>query len=295
MSELAVIQPNATPALPEQVNFARMLADASLLPRAYQRQPANVLLAMQMGYALGLSPVDAINSIHVIEGKPSMSADLMAALVRRAGHKLRIREEATQDGPRVTATLIRRDDPDFEFVVVWDRAKARAANLHGKGNWKTYEAQMMRNRAVTEVARQGASDVLHGVIYDPEELGGIPPASHSDQQVTPASPISPMQPEPEPDTPISREQMQELGALMKSERLTKSKMLEFAADVTGRKIGSAEDLTSDEAALVIEALRSTIDAPADVDAATGEVVDAEVIEDGQPAFDDAAWMAGDKQ
>ena len=63
----------------------------------------------------------------------------------------------------------------------------------------------------------------------------------------------------------------------------------------GRKLGSAEDLTGDEAALVIEALRSTIDAPADVDAATGEVMDAEVIEDGQPAFDDAAWMAGGKQ
>lgn len=159
------------PSLPDQMQFAEALSASNLLPRAYQRQPANVLLAMQLGDALGIPPIQAINGIHVIDGKPTASADLIASLVRRAGHKLRVAEEQTPDGPVVTAQLIRRDDPDFMFEVVWDRAKAKAAGLAGKGNWSKHEGQMMRNRAITEIARQGASDALYGVAYTSEELG----------------------------------------------------------------------------------------------------------------------------
>lgn len=165
------IQPYQGGALDGRLRFAETLAQASLLPRAYQHQPGNVLLAMELGDALGIRPIQAITGVHVIDGKPTASADLIASLIRRAGHKLRVSEEQTADGPRVTATLIRADDPGFPFTAVWDRAKAKAAGLHGKGNWARYEGQMMRNRAVTEVGRMGASDALYGVIYTPDELG----------------------------------------------------------------------------------------------------------------------------
>jgi hypothetical protein len=67
--------------------------------------------------------------------------------------------------------LIRHDDPDFEFVAEWNMAKAKAANLTGKGVWKSYPGAMLRSRAITEVARMGAPDALYGVIYTAEELG----------------------------------------------------------------------------------------------------------------------------
>lgn len=155
--------------LETKMQFARALAAASLLPRQYQQNPGNVLIAMELGEALGIPAIQAINSIHVIEGKPSASADLMAALVRKAGHKLRV--TVARNPLHVVATLIRADDPDYPFVAEWDEAKAQTAGLVGKGNWKTYPDQMMRNRAITEVIRMGASDAMYGVIYSPEELG----------------------------------------------------------------------------------------------------------------------------
>ena len=173
------IQPIERPqgTLEAQMQYAEILAASNLLPAAFRKQPANVLLAAQLGEALGIPTIQAINSIHVIEGKPSAGADLIASIVRRAGHKLRIVERPSADGPVVTAKLIRADDPDFEFVAVWDTAKARQAGLLGKENWKKYPGQMMRNRAVMEVCRQGASDAMFGVNYDPEELeGGHAPA-----------------------------------------------------------------------------------------------------------------------
>jgi hypothetical protein len=117
--------------------------------------------------ALGIQPIHAITSIHVISGKPSASADLIAGLVRRAGHKLRVTATDTE----ATAELIRSDDPDFTYTATWTIAKAKAAGLTSNQTWSKFPSAMLRSRAITEVARQGASDALYGVIYTPEELG----------------------------------------------------------------------------------------------------------------------------
>lgn len=153
--------------LSEKIQYAKAMADASLLPRHYQRQPANLLIALEYAEAFGISPINAITSVFVVDGKPSASADLIAALVRRAGHKLRV----TGDDKHAVAELIRADDPDFTYRAEWTLDKAKQANLLGKGTWKSYPGALLRARAITEVARMGASDALFGVIYTPEEIG----------------------------------------------------------------------------------------------------------------------------
>lgn len=152
-----------------RLQYAKALAAASIIPTQYQRKPANVLVAIETGNALGIPAIQALNSIAVINGRATLSADLMAAVVRRAGHRLRVRE----DGPEsVTATLIRADDPDGAFTATWTREKATRAGLWGnRGPWTQYPTQMLRARAITEVCRQGASDALMGLVYTPEELG----------------------------------------------------------------------------------------------------------------------------
>lgn len=156
--------------LPEKMKYAEALASANLLPRAYQKQPGNVLLAMELGDAMGIPAIQAINDVHVIEGKPSASANLIGAMVRKAGHKLRVNGDDTY----ATAQVIRADDPDFTFEVTWtlDRAKT-AGLLTGKGNWSKYPAAMLKARAITEVARSACPDALYGVTYTPEELGAV--------------------------------------------------------------------------------------------------------------------------
>lgn len=151
----------------DRLQHAQAVAQSSLIPDGYRNQPANVLWAMDLADALGIPFPQVIQTMAVMRGRMAMSADLMAAVVRRAGHKLRIREQ----GMSVTATLIRRDDPDYEFTAAWDEGKARQAGLWGqRGPWTQYPAQMLRSRAITEVCRQGASDALAGSVYAPEEL-----------------------------------------------------------------------------------------------------------------------------
>nr|DAL01158.1 MAG TPA: RecT protein [Caudoviricetes sp.] len=151
----------------DRIEHAKIVAQSSLIPAEYRGKPADIVWAMDIGDALGVPYTQVMQSMVVARGKMTMSADLMGAVVRRAGHKLRFRE----DGDSVTATLIRADDPDYEFVATWDKAKAQAAGLWGsRGPWQQYPMQMLRARATTEVCRQGASDALAGTVYTPEEL-----------------------------------------------------------------------------------------------------------------------------
>ena len=151
----------------DRLQHAQAVAQSTLIPDGYRNQPANVLWAMDLADALGVPFPQVMQTMVVMRGRMTMSADIMAAVVRRAGHKLRVREQDMT----VTASLIRNDDPDYEFSATWDEAKARQAGLWGqRGPWTQYPAQMLRSRAITEVCRQGASDALAGTIYSPDEL-----------------------------------------------------------------------------------------------------------------------------
>lgn len=168
-----------------QMEYAKALAASSLLPRQYQGQPANLLWAISYGQTLGVDPMTAVQSIHVINGKPTASADLIAGLVRRAGHKLRI----SGDDRKAVAQIVRADDPEFTFESVWTIERAQAAKLTGKDTWKAFPAAMLKARAITEVARAACSEILQGTIYTPEELGAV-----VDQDGNPVeAPVQPLQ------------------------------------------------------------------------------------------------------
>lgn len=156
--------------LNEMMNWSRAMSQGNLMPRQYQGNPANLMFAAEYADALGISRIHVLTSIAVINGRPSPSADLMSAMVRQQGHKLRV----TGDDTYSEAVLIRSDDPDFEYKARWDEAKARKAGLWGnKGPWTLYPGAMLRARAISEVVRMGASDVMAGGIYTPEEVGAV--------------------------------------------------------------------------------------------------------------------------
>lgn len=162
----ALVVANATE-IDAMLRFAKALADGNLLPKSYQRNPANILWAMEYARTLNITPIAAMAGVHVIDGKPTASSALISALVRRAGHKLRI----TGNGTTATATIVRADDPDFTFTSTWDIDRAKTAGLTGKQVWKNYPAAMLKARAITEVARDACQEALVGLLYTPEELG----------------------------------------------------------------------------------------------------------------------------
>lgn len=274
MNEIIVHEPAP---LGQQIEFAKALAPSGLLPKEYQQNPANLLFALQYAEALDVKPIHAITSIHVINGKPSASAELIASVVRRAGHKLRV----TADDREATATLIRADDQSFEYTATWDLKRAQTAGLTSNPTWKKFPAAMLRSRAITEVCRMGASDALYGVTHTPDELGGefadAPEATPS-KPSGPTTKVSRKKKEPEtvdaeivPENTDAdthgqdelRAKLAETGeapsagaftrmfAILGENGLTgREEALGYVSDIVGRQIETRTELTAQEVAKV---------------------------------------------
>ena len=109
----------------EAWRFAQALSTAGMLPKEYRDKPGNVLLAMEYGRALALPVATILTSVHVIDGRPSMSAELMQALIRRAGHRIRI----TGDGRSASCAIVRKDEPGPRRSLVLHRVRSCRANV----------------------------------------------------------------------------------------------------------------------------------------------------------------------
>jgi hypothetical protein len=256
--------------LMEQMEYAKAVAAGTLLPEAYRNKPANVLIAVGLGSAMGLSPAESLYRIDVIQGKPTASAELIATNVRKAGHKLRVKG----DDQSCTATVIRADDPDFPFVVTRDAAWAQRMGLASKDNYKKQIGTMLQWRAITAVARLACPEALYGVAYTPDEIRDYSEDGERPQRVTAAEimGVSKAQPEPDfepsgmdefakPEQPaetgeaLSTQQSKLLHKLLNDNDLgDRDAGLAYIGGVIGREITTSKDLTKAEASICIERL-----------------------------------------
>ena len=187
------------PLTPAEVSWktAQRIANTPFVPTAFRGKPESVFAAVLYGEELGLGPMQSLNSIHVIEGKPSMAPELMRALVFKAGHRIDVKvcmnDEVILYGCRA--------DSGSEATVKWTMKDAQNAGLAGRGAWKTYPRAMLLARATSELCRMLFADVVAGLSYTPEEAASI---AGSDWEEVPAEPpvfiekptTSPNQPEP---------------------------------------------------------------------------------------------------
>lgn len=176
---LAVRPQQATPSIapaswePENldagIHFAQLICKGQLMPRALQGNPANVLLVLMTGRELGLSPMQAIRSIHVIDGKGVASADILVALCKRRRDVCQFFRMVESTDTRAVYETHRVGEPQ-PTKMTFTMEEAKAAGVAGKDNWKKWPAAMLRARCSAALARAVYPDLCAG-IYDPDELG----------------------------------------------------------------------------------------------------------------------------
>lgn len=198
----------ARPLTPAEVSWktAQRIANTPFVPTAFRGKPESVFAAVLYGEELGLGPMQSLNSIHVIEGKPSMSPELMRGLVARAGHRIDVKESS---GDKVTLWG-KRADTGSEATVSWSMKDAQLAGLAGRGAWKTYPRAMLLARATSELCRMLFADVVAGLSYTPEEAASIAGSEWNEVPVDPLqnAPEVTLLPEPpttapnQPDEPV---------------------------------------------------------------------------------------------
>lgn len=262
---MTIEQYHPTNDLTAQMDYSRAVSTASMLPDNYRGKPADIMLAVGLGQSMGLSPAESLYRISVIKGKPTASAELIAANVRKAGHRLRVHTD--DEAQSVTATIIRADDPDFEFSVVRDMAWAQKMGLARNDNYSKQPLTMLQWRAITACARLACPEALYGVAYSPDEMGDVddrPAAAPSTGRqrfaeavgtaTVTAEQVSVTVDQPEPDavpgSPLLNVRSNLAKALyagINDAGIEESDRIAWLANVIGRDITTSKEMTEDEA------------------------------------------------
>ena len=161
--------------------FSNCVALSGFAPKGMEK-PEAILVAVQLGLEIGLTPMAAMQNIGVINGRPGIYGDAALALVRASGLLESYQQSYRGDGDKLTAvvTVKRKGDP-VEITSEFGVADAKAANLWGKaGPWSAYPRRMLLFRARGYALRDAFGDVLKG-LRTTEELADIPP----EKNVTP--------------------------------------------------------------------------------------------------------------
>lgn len=156
--------------------FSEIIAKSDLAPKDYQGKPGNVLVAMQLGAEVGLSPMQAIQNIAVINGRPSLWGDALLALVKNSRTCEFIKESEFEEIKKTQEAWCvakrRRQDP-VRRTFSMDDAK-RAGLAEKAGPWKQYPFRMLQMRARGFALRDAFPDVLKG-LHVAEEIIDIEP------------------------------------------------------------------------------------------------------------------------
>lgn len=169
--QATAIQTNFTPSnFQELMRFAGIAAKTSFVPKIYQNNPDNILIAVQMGAELGLAPMQSLQNIAVINGKPSIYGDAMLAVCKASPLCEWVKEEIQGDEKEkwiAICTVKRKGNPEVVSKFSWKEAKD--AQLTGKpGPWLSYPKRMLQMRARGFALRDAFPDLLNGLISQEE-------------------------------------------------------------------------------------------------------------------------------
>jgi hypothetical protein len=185
------ISTNTTPArglalatFDDAFRFAKVVASTEFAPKDFRGKPEACMLAIQAGSEVGLSPMQSLQSIAVINGRPSIWGDAAMALVQASPVCEYVREFVEGEGDNLVAVCeAKRRGYPAPTVVRFSVADAKKAGLWGKsGPWQQYPARMLALRARGFALRNAFADALRGLITAEEA---------QDYPQTPATPTQP--------------------------------------------------------------------------------------------------------
>ncbi|SFB74661.1 hypothetical protein SAMN05216344_102212 [Polaromonas sp. OV174] len=146
--------------LDEAMRFSELLANSTIVPKDFIGKPGNILVAVQWGMEIGLKPMQAMQNIAVINGRPSLWGDALLALVL-ASPVCEYVVEDYNDGTAYCRVKRRGSPEQSRSFSVQD---AETAGLKNKpGPWTQYPKRMQQMRARAFALRDVFPDVLKGM------------------------------------------------------------------------------------------------------------------------------------
>jgi hypothetical protein len=190
--------------LTEAIQFSDMLANSSMVPKAYQGKPQDILVCVQWGYEMGLAPMQALQNIAVINGKPSVYGDAAMALVQASPVCEDVEEYFEGEGtPNPVAVCVAKRKGRKPVTAKFSVEDAKRAGLWGKGGpWSAYPKRMMQMRARGFALRDAFPDVLKGLITAEEAQDYPSEINHGNSHKVATKPANPLDIVAKPAIPV---------------------------------------------------------------------------------------------
>ena len=152
------------------VKMAKILASSELVPEgSYRGKPANCLIALDMANRMNMSPMNIMQNLYVVKGRPSWSGQYCISAINGCGRFTPlefvqlVNEDGSTKGYFAQATVIATGKICTGSPVTWDMVKAEGWYDKPGSKWKTMPDQMFRYRAAAFFARTFCPDVLMGL------------------------------------------------------------------------------------------------------------------------------------
>jgi hypothetical protein len=141
--------------------IAGAVTQSGLAPKGADTQEKASVIILH-GLEVGLAPMTALQSIAVINGKPSLYGDGALAVVRASGLLEKFSERLVAEPMSASCTVKRRGEAALTRTFSW--ADAVKAGLASKpGTWQQYPNRMLQMRARAFALRDAFADVMKGI------------------------------------------------------------------------------------------------------------------------------------
>lgn len=156
----------------EAMEFSKFLSTSTHIPKDFQGNPNNILVAIQWGYEIGLAPMQALQNIAVINGRPSLWGDSMIAVCKAHPDWRGISETYIEEEDKAVCIVKRHVHGEIEETrSEFSYKDAQRANLTNKpGPWKNYPKRMLQLRARGFALRDAFPDAIKGLITTEEAI-----------------------------------------------------------------------------------------------------------------------------
>ena len=176
--ELMTLEPRN---MEEVMKMAEYLSKSTIIPKDFQGKPENVFIAISMGREIGLKALTSLQSIYVVNGRPSIWGDALWALIKTNIGEGKLveyaRESFDESDPKNPTAIceIKTVRDDKPVIVKFSQADATKAKLWSKaGPWQEYWKRMLQYKARTFAARDACPELLKGLAVVEEMQEAMP-------------------------------------------------------------------------------------------------------------------------
>jgi hypothetical protein len=144
-----------------------------LVPKEYQKNPGNCLIAMNMAKRIGSDVLQTMQSLYIVHGKPAWSASFLIACFNSCGKFSRMRFEMSGEGDDYGCAAVATELSTGE-ILTGTRITRKMVKEEGwidkaGSKWKTMPEQMLRYRAAAFFIRVYAPELSLGM-HTQEEI-----------------------------------------------------------------------------------------------------------------------------